>query len=66
MGIVRAALLFLLVWGIIKIYKAIRQKPKSAGRADRDVRVKNEPGSSKKKHPKLEDAEYIDFEEVKD
>lgn len=66
MGIFRAALLFLLVLGLIRLYNAIRQKPQQRTSTDPDVKVKNNPSKKNKKSANLDDAEYIDFEEVKD
>jgi hypothetical protein len=68
MKILNAIAIFLLVWFAIKLYNMFRANAGSAEKEDPNIQVKKKQGKNgtMRKDPDLSDAEYIDFEEVKD
>ena len=65
MKLLNAALLFLAVWAVIRIYRFFQKSQAVNEKKRPTVRVKQDP-NAKHQDPDLSDVEYIDFEEVKE
>lgn len=68
MKILNAIAIFLIVWFAIRLFNMFRNNSSSTNERDPNVHIRKDknPGAKKRKDPDLSDAEYIDYEEVKD
>ncbi len=65
MKLLNAALLFLAVWAVIRIYRFFQKNQAMDKEKRPTMRVKQDP-NARHKDPDLSDVDYIDFEEVKE